>query len=161
MSEILGALFKYLVQLLGIAAIAFVLYQVFGSNKVSTAITDLTQLSTQAQSFYSGQSTFTTLTNAVAISAKLAPTDMISGAALVNPWNAGTVTVNVNAGSSAQFDVTETAVPTDGCSKMAVGLPSAIALKINGTAQTIPMDAGTAATACNVASNTLIFTFSH
>jgi hypothetical protein len=158
MSEILGALFKYLVALLGVAATAVVLYQVFGSNKTQTAISDLTQLQTSVQSFYSGQSTFTSLTNTVAINGKLAPTDMIAGASLTNPWG-GTVTVNVNAGNSSQFDATETLVPQDGCAKMITGFGSAVGLKVNGTAQTLPMDAGNAVTACNAATNTMIFTF--
>lgn len=160
MSEILGTLFKYLVSLLGVAAVVLILYQVFGSNKTQNAISDLTLLQTNAQSLYNGQNTFTSLTNTVAINGKLAPSGMISGGNLLNPWG-GAITANVNAGNAAQFDVTEAAVPQDACAKMVVSLNSVVALKVNGTAQVLPLDAGAAVTACNAAANTMIFTFSH
>lgn len=158
MSEILGALFKYLVALLGVSAVAVILYQTLAADKTQNAISDLTQLETQIKSLYGGQSSFTSVTNAVAISGELAPKTMISGAALVNPWG-GTVTVNVNAGSASLFDATETLVPAGSCGRMITAFASAVGLKVNGTAQTPPMDAGAAVTACNAATNTLIFTF--
>ena len=160
MSEILGTLFKYLLSLLGVAAVVLILYQVFGSNKTQTAIADLTQLQAATQALYNGQNTFTSLTNTVAVSGKLAPSDMVTGAStLGNPWG-GSVTVAVNAIPS-QFNVTEGSVPADACAKMVAALPTVIGLSINGTAQTLPLDAGAAVSACNTASNTLIFTFSH
>jgi type II secretory pathway pseudopilin PulG len=160
MSEILGTLFKYLVSLLGVAAVVLILYQVFGANKTQNAMSDITLLQTNSQALFNSQNTFTTLTTAVAIGGKLAPTSMISGATLVNPWG-GTVLVNVNAGNAAQFDITEPSVPADSCAKMIVGLGTAVALKVNAVAQTLPLDAGTAVTACNVVANTLVFTFAH
>lgn len=160
MSEILGALFKYLVALLSVGAVVMVLYQVFGASKTQNAISDLTLLQTEVQSLYNGQNTFTTITNAIAISGKLAPKGMISGAALLNPWG-GAVTINVNAGNSARFDVTEVAVPPDGCPKMVTSMSSVVGVSINGTAATLPLDAGTAVTACNAAANALVFTFAH
>jgi len=160
MSEILGTLFKYLVSLLGVAAVVLILYQVFGSNKTQNAISDITLLQTNAQALYNAQNTFTTLTTAVAIGGKLAPTNMISGSTLVNPWG-GTVLINVNADNSSQFDITEPSVPADACAKMVVGLSTAVALKVNTVTQTLPLDAGAAVTACNTAANTLIFTFAH
>lgn len=160
MSEILGTLFKYLVSLLGVAAVVLILYQVFGANKTQNAISDVTLLQTNVQALYNAQNTFTTLTTAVAIGAKLAPPSMIAGAALTNPWG-GTVGINVNAGSAVQFDITEPAVPADACPKMISALGTVVGLKINTVAQTLPIDAGTAATACNLASNTLVLTFAH
>jgi hypothetical protein len=160
MSEILGALFKNLASLLGVAAAALILYAVFGSSKTGNAINDLNQLQTNTQTLYSTQSTFTSLTNAVAIGGQLAPTRMISAGNLVNPWS-GAITVNVNAGDATRFDVTEAGVPNDPCSKMATNTPSIVGLKINGTAQTLPIDAGAAVNACNASPNTMIFTFSH
>lgn len=159
MSEILGTLFKYLVALLGVAAVVLILYQVFGSNKTQTALSDVTLLQTNTQSLYNAQSTFTSVTDAVAIAGKLAPSGMISGTALVNPWG-GAVTIAVNANAS-QFDITEASVPSDACAKMIVGLSSVVALKVNGAAQTLPLDAGLATAACNATANTLIFTFAH
>lgn len=159
MSEILGTLFKYLLSLLGVAAVVVILYQVFGANKIQDATSELTTLQANAQALYNGQSTFTTLTNTVAINGKLAPTSMISGTSLVTPWG-GTITIAVNA-TASQFDITEVGIPPDACAKMIVGLASLVALKVNTIAQTLPLDAGTAVTACNAAANTMIFTFTH
>ena len=38
---------------------------------------------------------------------------------------------------------------------------TALALSINGTAQTLPMDSGTATTACQASPNSMVFTFGH
>lgn len=160
MSEILGALFKNLAALIGVAAVALILYSVFGSSKTSNAINDLNQLQTNAQALYSTQTTFTTLTNTIAVNGGLAPTRMVSGTSLVNPWS-GAITVAVNAGDATRFDVTQAGVPNDSCSKMATNTPSIVGLKINGATQTLPIDAGTAVAACNASPNTLVFTFSH
>jgi PilS N terminal len=160
MRDILGTIFAYLLGLLGIVVVVGMVYTAFGSNKTQTAITDLTQLATNTQSLYAGQSSFTTATNTVAINGKLAPSDMISGSALTNPWG-GTVTLNVNAGTASTFDVTETLVPSDACAKLISSFSSLVGLKINGTAQSLPMDAGTATTNCATAPNTMIFTFGH
>jgi hypothetical protein len=157
-SEILGALFKYLVALLGVVAVVAILYSVFGSNKTQNAISDMTQMQTNIQGLYNNQSNFTSLTNTVAINGKLAPDTMISGTSLVNPWG-GTVTVAVNSGNAARFDVTHTQVPRDACAKMITGLPAIVGLSVNATAATLPLDAGAAVTACNAATNTLVFTF--
>lgn len=158
MSEILGTLFKYLGQMIGVAAVGLVLWAVFGSSKTSNAISDLSQLQGNIQTLYSTQATFASVTTAVAV--KLAPTRMINGTNLVNPWS-GAVTVNVNASDPLKFDVNEAGVPTDPCSKMASNTPTAVGLSINNVAQTLPIDAGVAVQACNGTTNTLIFTYSH
>ena len=160
MSEILGTLFSKLVALLGIAAVVVILYQVFGANKTQNAISDITQLQANAQALYNGQSTFTSLSNTVAIGGKLAPTDMISGGTLINPFG-GSVTIAVNGSSASNFDITEAGLPADACAKIIVGLTSVLGLKVNGTAQALPIDAGTAVTACNAVANTLTLTFTH
>jgi hypothetical protein len=161
MSEILGALFKYVAMVLGVGAVMMVLYNAFGQNKVGSAISDLTQLEGNIQSLYTGSTPFTTLTTAVAVSGKLAPASMISGTNLSNPWG-GSPTVAVNAGNSAQYDVTEPNVPPDACAKFIGAFSSAVVgLKVNGTAQTLPLDPGNAVTACNLTANTMIFTFGH
>lgn len=161
MSEILGALFKQLIALIGVAAVAVILYNVFSSSKTTNATNDLNQLQTNIQALYSSQTSFASLTNAVAVNGALAPTRMISGGNLVNPWT-GTVTVNSNASDVTRFDVTETKVPNEACSKMATNTPSVVGLKINNATQSLPIDAGTAVSACNSTdNNTLVFTFSH
>lgn len=161
MSEILGALFKYLVSLLGVAAVVLILYQVFSSNKTQNAISDISLTQANVQSLYNAQSTFNSLTNNVAISGKLVPTSMISGAALINQWG-GPVTIAANPGNGTQFMITETSVPADSCAKMIVGIGSIVGLQVNSVSQTLPLDPGLAVTACNAAvGNTLAFTFTH
>jgi hypothetical protein len=44
---------------------------------------------------------------------------------------------------------------------MIVGMSNALAVTVNTVAQTLPVEAGAAVTACNAAANTLIFTFGH
>lgn len=160
MSEILGTLFGKVVALLSLAAVVAVLYMVFGANKTQNTLTDAVQLQANARSHYAGQSTFTSLTNAVAIGGKLAPISMVSGTALINPFG-GAVTIAVNAGNASQFDITEAGLPADACAKVVVGLPGLVALKVNAAAQVLPLDAGGAVTACNAASNTIVGTFTH
>lgn len=160
MSEILGALFKNLVALIGVAAVAMILYSVFGASKTGNAINDLTQLQTNVQALYSTQTSFASLTNSVVTAGGLAPTGMNNGGTLVNPWS-GAVKVNVNATDSTTFDVTETGVPSDACAKIATNTPAVVKLSINGANKPLPIEAGSAVTSCSLAANTLIFTFGH
>lgn len=163
MSEILGTIFKTILALLGVAAVVVIAYTAFNNNKNSNAVSQLSQLSLNIQTQYPN-GPFTSLTNTVAVTgdkgAKLAPEDMVSGSNLVNPWG-GAVTVNVNGTNSANFDITTTGVSSSGCQKLATNMTTALRLSINGTAQTLPMDPGTAITTCAGSSNSLIFTFGH
>ncbi len=163
MSEILGTIFKTILALLGVAAVVVIAYTAFNNSKNSNAVAQLSQLSLNIQSQYTSGA-FTTLTNTIATTgdkgAKLAPEDMVSGGNLLNPWG-GAVTVNVNAANAANFDITTADVSSSGCQKLATNMSSAVRLSINGTAQTLPLDPGTAITTCAGASNTLVFTFGH
>lgn len=162
MSEILGALFKNLAALLGVAAVGLILYAVFGSSKTTDAISDLQSLATETQGLYYGQQAFT-VTDTVAITAKLAPQRMVNAAktGLQNQWG-GTVTIRANTADNSKFDITTAKVPNDGCAKMAVNTPSIVGLTVNGTVQTLPADAGAVAVRCNANdNNTLTFTFGH
>jgi hypothetical protein len=161
MSEILGSLFKYMMAALAISAVVAVLYNVLFNDKVSKAVTDTTLLQTNIQAAYNGQANFTSLTTARAASGALAPSEMITGSTLVNPWG-GAVTVNVNAGNASRFDVTHAGVPADACPKLATSQSGLVNASINGAVQTLPVDAGTAISACNAgANNTVSFTYAH
>ncbi|HEY0843437.1 type 4 pilus major pilin [Methylotenera sp.] len=162
MGEIFGTLFGKIIALLGLVVVVGVLYLAFASDKTTKATSDITLLATNAQALYNAQATFTSLTNTVAVSGQLAPKTMISGAStLTNPWG-GSVTINVNAGNAAQFDITDTTIPAEACSKMLTTLSNLVALKVNGTAVTLPIDAGAATVSCNSPlANTLILTFAH
>jgi hypothetical protein len=71
------------------------------------------------------------------------------------------VTVAVNGGNSARFDLTTADVPRDACAKVIGGQGSAVALTVNGAPFTPPIDAGTAVTACSQPQNTIVFTYAH
>jgi hypothetical protein len=160
MSEILGTMFGTLMKLLGVAAVVGVLYMVFASNKTGDAISHTTQLQTNVQSLYSSQASFSSLTNAVAIAAKLAPTNMVAGSTLVNPWG-GAVTLAANA-NNARFDLTTAAIPSDACPKLIQSQASAVALRVGTTSfNTLPLDAGAAVQACATDTNTITFTYAH
>ncbi|MES2879234.1 MAG: type 4 pilus major pilin [Pseudomonadota bacterium] len=159
MSEILGSLFKTIVALLALAGITLVANQVFGANKTSDHLANLHQMNLNIQALYSTQGSYTSLTNTVIISGHLAPKSMTVTGSLLNPWG-GAVTVVVNSGNASQYDATDASVPAESCAKVATGQSTLVGLKINGAAQTLPADAGALVTACNLASNTLIYTYS-
>lgn len=159
MSEIIGALFKYMMVLLGIGAVVGVFWNTMAVDKTSKALSGQTELQANVIDLYSAQATFTSLTNTVLIDAKKVPDAMLSGTAIRNPWG-GDVTVAVNGSNNGRFDITQTAVPSDGCVKMATSNTRLVALSINGTTQTVPVDAALAASSCAGASNTLVATIS-
>ena len=158
MSEMIATMVKYFVSLLAIAAVAIIASQVFGSNKTQNAMSQQAALVSGITSLYNGQSSVASINPAVAVAAKLAPSDMISGNTLVNPWG-GVVGLAVAANTS-QYQITQPLVPADACAKWLVGSPSAIAISVNGAAAILPIEAGAAATSCNAATNTIVFTFS-
>lgn len=163
MSEIIGAIFKTIVALLGIGAAVAIGVNAFNNNKNSNAVADMSQLVFNIQALYTSGA-FTSLTNTVATTgdkgSRLAPESMIAGSSLSNPWG-GTVTINVNSSNAARFDVTTASVSSSGCQKLATNMGTALALSINGTAQTLPIDADTATTACASSPNSMVFTFGH
>ena len=162
MSEIIGVVLKTLMVLLGVVGVVVVANSAIQNNKNSNAVSDISLLSSNIQSaMSSGAFTGVTVASAIAGNAgeTWAPASMISGNTLVNPWG-GAVTLAVNAANTSQFVVTTAGVPNGGCVAMAAGL-RAQALSINGTAQTLPVNAATAKTTCRATGNTLALTFGH
>lgn len=158
MSEILGALFKYLMVALGVSAVVAVLYMALASNKTSDAIAGQTQLQSNIQVAYSAQGTFTTLNAARVIAGGLAPAKMVVGGNLVNPWG-GAIVPAVDGANASQFTVSQANVPQDGCQKFVSSQGNAVAISVNGTALALPVDAGLAISACNAAANSILFTY--
>jgi hypothetical protein len=157
MSEILGSLFKMLVMALGVAAVGVILYLAFGSNKLSDSISQQTLLQANIQSAYAGQGTFTSLSNAVVIAGNLAPAKMVVSGALQNAWN-GAITVAPDA-TAGQFDVTHAGVPKGSdCQKFATS-QNVVSVSINGTVQSMPLEAGALINACSLAANTVQFVY--
>lgn len=159
MSEVIGSLIKVLLVLVGLGAVVALGPQIIGKDKIGSHIANLSQTSLEIQSLYASQGTFTTLTNAVVLSGGLAPDAMSATGTLRNPWG-GAMTFAVNGTNSARFNITDTGVPQEACGKIASAVPNLVGLTINGTAQTLPADAGALVTACSGATNTLIYTFS-
>jgi hypothetical protein len=160
MDEIMGSWFKYLVRLIGLAAIVIILVMVLHKNRAEQEVANLTQLATSIANTYSGQTTFTGITEAVA--ADIAPAGMVSGTSLTNQWG-GTVSVTVDTNSS-QFDIAENLVPSDGCVDLVNKATNYVTLTLDGTtySQSNPLDAGTATTACNTAATqTITFVYGH
>ena len=160
MSEILGALFKYALQALGIAAVVIVLYAALSTNKAQNTISQTTQLQANIQSLYSGTGNFTSLATDVVVTAKLAPSDMVQNDALINAWN-GRVTVGADAASGGFF-INQPALPNEACAKVATGITSYLNVQINGGTTygpASPLDEGVAALACSTDNNTVRFVF--
>jgi hypothetical protein len=161
MSEIMGTLFKYLMGLLGLAVVVGILYATLFKNKSSSEVANLTQLSTNISTTYTGQPTFTGLTTAIA--ANLAPASMVSGATLVNAWG-GPITVAADAGNPSTFDVVEYAVPSNGCVDLVNKASNYVSLTLGGTTYSAsnPLNPGAATTACNAAAtSTISFVYGH
>jgi hypothetical protein len=163
MSEMLGTFFKYLFGLLGVAGVIVVMNNVATSNKEGNFATQVSQLVGNVRQYYGGQSNFTSLTNAMLITAQAVPNGLLNGAAIQNPWG-GAVTLAVNA-NATMFQLTTTTVPLASCARLANSISSYTSLTINAvvftTAAGAP-DAGAIAAACTVsaaAGNTLLFVF--
>ena len=158
MSEILGTLFKYLMMLLGVAAVVFILYETLGSNKTSNAVSQTTQMVSNIQALYAGQNNFSSLGNVISSNpATVVPSAMLNGNTITDPWG-GAVTVQTDANPS-EFDVILTQVPNKACSSMASSMGSFESLTINGNTLTPPVDAGTADADCNATTNSMTFVY--
>lgn len=160
MRDLIGSLLSAVATLLGIAAVVAIGYNLYSANKSSNGLSDLTSMAGQIQALYSSHPSYSGLSATTVINASLAPSSMISGATLTNPWG-GTVTVAVNGSNSSFFDVTEPNVPNDACAKLATGVGNLGALSINGTSVTLPADPNTVSTNCSTGANSLVFTFGH
>lgn len=180
MSEILGTLFKYLLALLAITAVVAVLYEALASNKVSTAVSQITTLQSNINQLYAGSSTgpSSTLAAGTLVSAGEVPTGMSTSgtgqsATLSNSWG-GSVTIAQTKGTTSDVDIAYSSVPQEACNKLTAALlPSMAQITINSSAPitvngstttsgntTSPVDPVTAAaTDCVSGSNIVTFTF--
>jgi major structural subunit of bundle-forming pilus len=139
-----------------------------GSRKTSATVSELGAIQQGIRSLYSGQATFTGLSDTVLINTEALPSKMISGTTIRHSHN-GTVTVaaaNAGGGTASGFSVQMTNVPSDACSRMVTqdlgrGLYS---VEVGGTTRSIagtppPFDPGTAGTACSASANTITWIF--
>jgi hypothetical protein len=153
MSEILGTLFKYLMMLLGVAAVVYILHQVLTSNKVSQTVSDITQMQSNVNALYAGQSSYASLTTAVAITASAIPTDMNPASGTPTDVWGGPVTLGPDA-NPQWFDISLGSVPVADCTKIAGSIGGYKAL--DGTPG--PLTPAQVETACG-GSSTMVFAF--
>ena len=97
--------------------------------------------------------------NSGLIAAGLVPDTLsVYGTTITNSFG-GTVTVT---GATTQFTITETGIPQDVCTKKLTNAdPGITSVAVNaGTASGLPISLAASATACNAATNTIVYTAS-
>ncbi len=163
MSEMMGLILKTALALLGVVVVVGLSYTAIQNSKNSNHVAEVVLLSTSVQAaVQTGAFSSLTVESVIAGSKgdTLAPTSMISGNGLTNPWG-GIVTIAVDSSNASQFVITSEGVSTGGCGKLA-GTVMAKSVNINGTSLNSPVDEPTARTACKGSnSNTIAMTFTH
>jgi hypothetical protein len=122
----------------------------------NSAISQIMAVQTSYRGLYSNQNSYGTgdITS-IGISAGAFPSDLkVSGSSLTNGWS-GTVVVT---GASTSFTISWANVPASSCTKIASIKSDWQSVSINGSAQTMPVTPAAAASACNSATNTVVFT---
>lgn len=177
MSEILGVLFKYLLALLGIAAVVSVLYEALGSSSVSDAASDIAQMQANVYSLYQGTGNTTAFGAASAsqlIASGVIPSGMIqnqsstssgtttNGQVIMDPFGQKIVAASgTTAHGNPVLGIIFAAVPTKACSKLVLAAVQAGAsATVNGTTlYPGTASAVTAAGACAASTNTVSMEF--
>lgn len=121
-----------------------------GNNQLNDANTQLQATVSGVRQLYAGQSTYASLTNAVAIAGRIFPAAMVDGGSVRNPWK-GDVTVT---GAASSFTVQFARVPQDSCAKLismnTSGMGGAVqGITVNGSTVALPIDPAAATAACN------------
>jgi len=126
----------------------------WSSSKVQTETGYMQSLVSSTQQLYATNRDYGTgdITPTL-ISTKAAPAPMIVGNTLRNAW-AGAVTVT---GSSDTFQVSTSLIPAKECIQLAQISINSTSVSINGAAQTLPLTAANVATACQNATNTIVW----
>lgn len=155
------------VAFLGVAAIVLVtavmmMTNAFSGANTNKALQEVTGIRTNVKKLYMGQAAGfgTGSLNATLSTAKQFPSTLsVSGATVNNAWN-GAVTIT---GNTSTFDISYAAVPQEVCTNLvsAQGSSGWNAVAVNGAAAlTPPITPTQAGTACNAATNTIVWTAS-
>lgn len=162
---IVSTMIAIVVGLLMLAAIFVALNSAMANARVSKTQEQLSTIRASIQSLYETSADYTGVANAIGITARAFPGNMVDGAGNVaNEYN-GAVTIQPNAGDAKLFDIVFAAVPDDACLKMA-GFQHGEwqTVDINGAVQ-IPQAPGTniigaaaAAGGCDQVANVLTWT---
>ena len=160
-----GASLLEVVSYLGVAAVVVIgaismLGQAFGGANANRALEESIGLRTGVKKLYMGQATGfgTGSLNTVLSTAKIFPSTLtVSGATVSNAWN-GSVVVT---GNTSTFEISYAGVPQDVCANLvaAQGSNGWISVAVNGAAAlTPPITPTQAGSACNAATNTVVWT---
>ena len=131
----------------------FALFQQgFGSAKVKTETDYVQSLSATVQEMYGTSRDFGTADiTATLVSTRAAPAPMIVGSGLRNGWD-GDVTVT---GDGDVFTIETENIPGKECIAMAQVRVNPVAVRINGAAATLPLEATDVASECSEDENTI------
>ena len=158
MRDIVGSLWGILIGLLLLGAVVAVGVRAMNNNKISNALTDITQIQASIQTVYGQAGSYGTLTNAVALNVpNLVPDDWNVAGAITDQWS-GAVTLVVDPNTASRFDITLGNLPAEACVKLATSVKALLVTLPTGGAQSMPVDPGTAATDCAAGGNvTFVF----
>jgi hypothetical protein len=158
-----GASLLEVIAYLGVAAIIILgaialLSSAFSGANTNRTATEVSTIRTGVKKLYMGQqASFSGVTTAVLIAAKVFPSSLnINGATVSNPWG-GTVTVAASA-DSMSFILTYTNVPKDVCVNTISGSGDWNTIAVGTTSMTPPVTPVQATTACAGTTNTIAWT---
>lgn len=128
-----------------------------GSMDKSNHYKDILTLRATVKGMYAGKNNYgTAVMDSAIITQRAAPTSMISGTTLVNPWN-GQISVQ---GNGTTFTIADNAVPAEDCADNVAKGDSSVwsSITINGAAVTLPADPVAVANQCTAATNAIVYT---
>jgi hypothetical protein len=148
MSDIVAFLYSNAWRIAGVVAVVVLATVAAVIGHTANFAANLAATDQGVANLYDGQSTFSSLTTAIA--ARYAPTAMQgTGGTLITPWN-GTVTWAPDSNTSER-DITVTNVPVSQCTNLANALGGVLSETVNGTTLTNSgsgIDAGSLSNAC-------------
>lgn len=170
MGELLGSVTAKIFMLMGVVVVSALLWNWYSNDRVLSAFQTLQQVRNETWVAYrnqSGRYGTTQIGTATLIALKAFPESQVSGATLVNDWG-GTWQVT---GAVNDVRIALDNVPAADCIRMAtrfqqssgiksIRIGASLAAASSATAQTAPLDPGTASTSCNNTVNALDFLIS-
>jgi Tfp pilus assembly protein PilE len=150
-SAVESLLYIVLVAVLAVAVYA-VFTVVFSSTKVQTEKDYMSSTVAAVRNIYGTSRDFGTANiTTILVNSQSVPQPMIVGTGLRNSWN-GVVTVT---GSNDTFTIQTDSVPRKECMELSQLSIAPVAVRINGTGLTLPLNPTSVSTACSTATNTI------
>ena len=152
-TKIIAILIGVLVTIIGLAFLGGYASSVFSGTKVAQASAELSSVIENVQGLYASQTSFSGLTNTVAIQGGVYPSNMatISSTSATDPWG-GNVDVEYVSATPTEFTVEFDNIPSDSCTKIGLSYNSSnlVSLTINGTPLS-GMDPASVSASCKAA----------